>query len=86
MIVVGLEEHRRPRDIEGAHPGRSLSVRNVETPSGSARAFGSERSADRKESSIPWRAQDDQDANAGSRKETGNRDPRIGALLLMVVG
>ena len=27
--------HRRPRDIEGTHPGRNLSVRNVETPSGS---------------------------------------------------
>jgi hypothetical protein len=33
MIVVGLEEHHRPRAIEGALPGRILSVRNVETPS-----------------------------------------------------
>jgi hypothetical protein len=35
MIVVGLEEHHRPRAIEGALPGRVLCVRNVETPSGS---------------------------------------------------
>src|ERR1700758_2694913 len=33
MSVVGLEEHRRPRGIEGALPGRILGVRNVETPS-----------------------------------------------------
>jgi len=35
MSVVGLGEHRRPRAIEGALPGRVLCVRNVETPSGS---------------------------------------------------
>jgi hypothetical protein len=40
MIVVGLGEHRRPRAIEGALPGRSLSVWNVETPSGSGPVSG----------------------------------------------
>jgi hypothetical protein len=40
MIVVGLEEHHRPRAIEGAHPGRVLSVRNVETPSRSSLRAG----------------------------------------------
>ena len=34
MIVVGLDEHHRPRAIEGALPDRVLSVRNVATPSG----------------------------------------------------
>ena len=34
MLVVGLDEHHRPRAIEGAHPGHILSVRNVETPFG----------------------------------------------------
>jgi hypothetical protein len=84
MIVVGLGEHHRPRAIEGALPGHILCVRNVETPSGSARAFGGERSADREESSTPRREQDDQEANAGRRKAAGNRDEPISALLLMV--
>jgi hypothetical protein len=35
MLVVDLDEHHRPRAIEGALPGRVLSVWNVETPSGS---------------------------------------------------
>src|SRR5689334_2339605 len=32
------------------------------------------RQADRKESRIPWREQDAQEANAGSRKATGKRE------------
>ena len=40
MIVVGLDEHHRPRATEGALPGRSLSVRNVETPSRSGSRSG----------------------------------------------
>jgi hypothetical protein len=39
MIVVGLDEHHRPRAIEGALPGRVLCVRNVETPFGPARCW-----------------------------------------------
>ena len=35
VIVASPGEHRRPRDIEGCHPGRCSCVRNVETPSGS---------------------------------------------------
>ena len=40
VIVASPGEHRRPRDIEGTHPGRCSCVRNVETPSGSARRDG----------------------------------------------
>jgi hypothetical protein len=40
MLVVGLDEHHRPRAIEGALPGHILSVRNVETPSGSGSRSG----------------------------------------------
>ena len=40
VIVVGLEEHHRPRAIEGALPDRVLCVRNVETPSGSGLRSG----------------------------------------------
>ena len=35
VIVASPGERRRPRDIEGCHPGRCSCVRNVETPSGS---------------------------------------------------
>ena len=37
---LGWGEHRRPRGIEGAHPGRSSCVRNAVTPSGSGLRFG----------------------------------------------
>jgi hypothetical protein len=37
--LVG-KEHRRPRGIEGAHPGRSSCVRNAETLPGSEPRFG----------------------------------------------
>lgn len=40
VIVAGLDEHHRPRAIEGALPDRVLCVRNVETPSGSVSRFG----------------------------------------------
>ena len=40
MIVVGLDEHHRHTAIEGAFPGRILSVRNVVTPSGSGSRSG----------------------------------------------
>ena len=43
------------------------------------------RSADREESSIPGREQDDQKAKAGSGNATGTHDEQIGTLLLMVV-
>ena len=33
-------EHRRPRGIEGTHPGRSSCVRNAVTPSGSGQLAG----------------------------------------------
>ena len=37
---LGRGEHRCPRGIEGAHPGRSSCVRNAVTPSGSGHAIG----------------------------------------------
>jgi hypothetical protein len=47
VIVASPGEHRRPRDIEGTHPGRCSCVRNVETPSGSAPSVRDGRWADR---------------------------------------
>jgi hypothetical protein len=35
---LSRDEHRRPRGIEGTHPGRSSCVRNAVTPSGSGDA------------------------------------------------
>jgi hypothetical protein len=83
-IVVGLEEHHRPRAIEGALPGRVLCVRNAETPSRSARAFRGERSADRKESSTPRREQDDQERTPAAERQRETATVLISALLLMV--
>jgi hypothetical protein len=40
VIVASPGEHRRPRDIEGTHPGCCSCVRNAEIPSGSG-PFGS---------------------------------------------
>ena len=82
MIVVGLDEHHRPRAIEGALPGRVLCVRNVETPSGS-RPVGSGRLTVRNAQLL------------GGRRMTKKRTPAaetqretatglISALLLMV--
>ena len=42
-------------------------------PSGSVAPPGRGRQADRKESRIPWREQDAQEANAGGRKAAGKR-------------
>ena len=70
------EEHRRPRDTGGTHPGRSSCVRNAVTPVEVRCCVG--RSADREEGPIPRRESDDREANAGSRKTTGNRDMMAG--------
>jgi hypothetical protein len=75
------DEHRRPRGTEGAHPGRSSYVRNVEIPPGSGPVV---RQADREEGWIPRRAKDDREAKAGGRKATGNHD-RMPVLQLAVV-
>ncbi len=84
VIVASPGEHRRPRGIEGALPGRVLCVRNVETPSGSSLRCGAGWWADREESRSPGRAKDGQEANAGGGNAAGNRDVQISALLLMV--
>ena len=78
VIVASPGEHRRPRDIEGTHPGRCSCVRNVETPSGSGSSlWGVGRWADREESRIPGWAKDDREANAGSGNAAGNRDKMV---------
>ncbi len=84
VIVASPGEHRCPRGIEGALPGRVLCVRNVETPSGSGLRCGAGWWADREESRSPGRAKDGQEANAGGGNAAGNRDVQISALLLMV--
>jgi hypothetical protein len=38
--TTGRDEHRCPRGIEGAHPGRCSCVRNAVTLSGSGHRFG----------------------------------------------
>ena len=68
--ALSREEHRRPRDTGGTHPGRSSCVRNAVTPVEVRRWFG--RSADREGGPIPRRDCDDREANAGRRKATGN--------------
>jgi hypothetical protein len=70
-----LREHRCP-GVKGApEPTRISFVRNMETPSRSQHLRG-EGWADREKGTIPWRDRKAQEANAGSRKATGNRDGR----------
>jgi hypothetical protein len=71
MIVVGLEEHHRPRAIEGALPDRVLCVRNVETPSGSGLRSGKPTA---RKAQLPGGHRMTKKANASSRKAAGNRD------------
>lgn len=62
-------EHRWPRGVGGAHPGRVSCARNVETPSGSEFSFGSVgRSQEGRNSSA---GQEAQEADAGGRKAAG---------------
>jgi hypothetical protein len=62
------------------HPPRSLLERAKRgNPVGVRASLRDGRSADRKESSIPRRAQDDQEANAGRRKAAGNHRSRASA-------
>ena len=68
--------HRRSRGTGGTRPGRISCVWNVETPLGSGGADAPQQ-ADRKESWIPQREMMSQEANAGSRKATGNRGSLI---------
>jgi hypothetical protein len=69
MLVVGLDEHHRPRAIEGALPGRSLSVWNVETPSGSGSVSGKPTV---RRAQLPGGHRMTKKQNAGSRKAPGN--------------
>ena len=70
---LGRGEHRRPRGREGTHPGRSSCVRNSVTPSRSGRDRASGKPTARRAQPLGGES-DDREANAGSRKATGNRD------------
>ena len=72
---LGREEHRRPRDRGGTHPGRSSCVRNAVTPSGSGLRFG--KPTVRKAQS-PGGNRMTEKRNAGGRKAAGNRDVVVG--------
>lgn len=63
-----------PRSKEGTHPGRVSRVRNTETPTGSNQASWSIGKPTARKAESTWREQDVQEANAGGRKLTGNRD------------
>jgi hypothetical protein len=65
-------EHRRSRDIGGAHPGRVWLVRNTTTPLGPGTVTCP--CADRKEGGSPSGHRMAQEAKAGGRKAAGNRD------------
>ena len=62
-----------PRSKEGTHPGRFSHVRNAETPTESGPLWRCGRPTVR-DGGILWREQDAQEANAGGRKPTGNRN------------
>src|SRR6266849_6699334 len=65
-------EHRRPRDTGGTHPGRISCVWNVGTPMGSGHSDVSGKPTARKAQS-PREGRMTWEANAGGRKATGNR-------------
>jgi len=69
---LNREEHRRPRDIGGTHPGRISCVRNAVTPVG-VRAVTSGKPTVRRAQS-PGGTLMIEKRNAGSRKTTGNRN------------
>jgi hypothetical protein len=63
------------------HPSRSLLMRAERGNPVEVRT--AVREADREEGLIPRRGSDDREANAGSRKATGNRD-QLASLLRLV--
>ena len=63
-----------PRSTEGTHPGRVSAVWNVTTPSGSGWRPGKPTAREAQLSGGHWMVQQ---ANAGGRKATGNRDERL---------
>lgn len=65
-------EHRWPRGLGGAHPGRISCARNVETPSRSG-LVGSGRPIAR--GANPSAGQDAQEADAGAPKGDGSPQP-----------
>ena len=73
---LNREEHRRPRDTGGTHPGRSSCVRNVVTPV-EVRAATSGKPTARKAQPLGGNLMTEK-RNAGSRKTAGNRDVMAG--------
>jgi hypothetical protein len=67
-----------PRSKEGTHPGRVSRMRNTVTPTRSGLVCEVGRLTARK-AELLWREQDVQEANAGRRKSTGNRDLVVAA-------
>jgi hypothetical protein len=86
--VAGLGEHRRPRDIEGTHPGRCLSVRNVETPSGSGcwpvDLYGITRTArsTRRRMTTAWSPTQSRRRDCPSRLKADTSEPTSSMLLM----
>ncbi len=76
------DEHRRPRDTGGTHPGRSSCVRNAVTPV-EVRAATSGKPTARKAQPLGGNLMTEK-RNAGSRKTTGNRDAMASPSRLVV--
>src|SRR5438132_1754797 len=74
-IFCRPNEHRRPRDTGGTHPGRISCVGNVGTPMGSGHSDVAGKPTARKAQS-PSEGRMTWEANAGGRKATGNRGKR----------
>jgi hypothetical protein len=70
------EEHRRPRDTGGTHPGRSSCVRNAVTPV-EVRCCSAGQPTVRKAQSLGGNLMTEK-RNAGSRKTAGKRDVMAG--------
>ena len=68
-----------PRSKEDTHPGRVSHVRNAGTPTESGPLWRCGRPTVR-DGGILWGEQDAQEANAGDRKVTRNRERVIGVL------
>ena len=73
VIVARPGEHRRPRGIEGTHPGRCSCVRNVETPSGSGSSVAGRPTVRRAQFLGGNRMTEKRTPAAERQRETGTR-------------
>jgi hypothetical protein len=74
--------HHRPRDKEGALPGRGSFMCNTTTPLGSGEMVAGRPTV--RKAQLPSGRRMTQEANADSRKAAGNRGPRDRHLRRMV--